>query len=88
MTFEIKPHSSHCSLKKFTINGVDADYSDFGEIVDTDPGNAPTYGCGNRQFQSYPTNAIDYYKINESEYEEICDALKVALAFGSCAACA
>lgn len=78
-----------CSCEKFTINGMDADVSDFGSTVDMDEENAEEYGCGDRQFvPQMPTNKVlNKYEIDVDEYAEICDKLQCALAVGSCGWC-
>ena len=41
MKIIIKPYDCLCELEEFTINGISADYDDFGEKYDTDRINAP-----------------------------------------------
>lgn len=86
----IKPYYSlPCACETFTINGIDADKSDFGSTVDMDEENAEEYACGDRQFvPQMPTDEVlEKYGINLKEYAEICDELKSALAVGSCGWC-
>jgi len=78
-----------CACEKFTINGIDADVSDFGYTVDMDSENAEEYACGDRQFvPQMPTDKVlEKYGINLKEYAEICEKLGSALAVGSCGWC-
>jgi hypothetical protein len=78
-----------CACREFTINGIDADISDFGSGEDLDPGNADEYACANHQFTpQMPTDEVlEKYGINLKEYAEICDELKSALAVGECGWC-
>jgi len=82
-------HALPCSCETFTINGQDADSSDFGSTVDMDPENAPDYGCGNRIFvPQMPTEEVlEKYSITLKEYAEICEKLKDMLAVGECGWC-
>lgn len=85
----IKQYDCLCELKEFTINGISADYDDFGEKYDTDRINAPEYGCGNMQFipKASTEKVLSQYQITQSEYDEICDKLESALSFGQCGWC-
>lgn len=78
-----------CETKTFKINGIDAEYEDFGVKGDTDRDNAEPYGCGNMRFERIsPTKkALKKYKISESEYSEICNKLEAGLSFGRCGWC-
>lgn len=46
----LKIFSSLCAPEEFFINGIEADYDDFGTLDDLDPENADVYSCGNRKF--------------------------------------
>lgn len=76
-------------MKIFEINGIEADYEDFGEKRDLDPKNRPYYGCGNMAFvPKDPTEEIlNKYNISVYDYDEICDKLETHLSFGRCAWC-
>lgn len=89
MELVIKPYECLCALSEFTINGIPADYDDFGDKYDTDRINAPDYGCGNMRFipQRPTEKVLTKYKITSSEYDEICDELESALSFGYCGWC-
>jgi hypothetical protein len=85
----IEAYDCRCSLKTFKINGIDADYDEFGDKEDIDRENAADYCCGNMTFT--PRNAkqevLDKYKISQEQYDEVCDKLVDALSFGSCGWC-
>jgi len=86
----IKPyHALPCSLETFTINGMDADESDFGDGCDRGSENAEDYACGDWTFESrMPSQQIlDKYKISLQEYSEIADQLVTELCVGSCGWC-
>ena len=89
MNLEIKSNGM-CGLSVFRINGIDADTDDFGESYDSDAGNRPDYGCGNRTFRYIESteSVLAKYGITKSEYDEICDELSVELYIGQCARCA
>ena len=84
-----EPYSSYCALREFSINNVEADYSDFGEKEDLRPDLADNYGCGNMTFTpKLPTQLIlDKYNISVDEYKEICEQLEEKLSFGYCGLC-
>lgn len=77
-----------CALEKFEINGIKADYEDFGTKEDKAPELAEPYCCGNMRFtpKLATQEVLDKYKINVSEYNKICDKLD-CLSFGSCSWC-
>lgn len=85
----IKPYDCLCELDTFTINGISADYDDFGEKYDTDRINAPDYGCGDMRFipKVSTEKVLNKYQITQSEYYEICYELESALSFGRCGWC-
>lgn len=89
MTLNIKAYSALCELKIFTINGVEADYEDFGTKEDRSPETAWEYGCANMKFiPNLPTDEVlKKYGITADEYAEICDYLDRELSFGSCCLC-
>jgi hypothetical protein len=76
-----------CSLSSFIINNIDADIDDFGD-TDQDAQREP-YTCDNRRFiPKLPTQPIlDKYKIDLSDYSEICDKLEGALYISHCGMC-
>ena len=90
MELKLEIFSALCATSKFTINGIEADYGDFGEKYDNDPSNAEDYGCGDMKF--FPTSpplpmTLVKYKINEEDYKLICEQLEEKLSFGSCGWC-
>lgn len=88
MTYTIKPCRCLCILDKFEINGIEADYEDFGSKEDRAPELAEPYCCGNMQFipKLATQDILDKYNINVTEYNKICDELQ-CLSFGSCGWC-
>lgn len=82
------PH--YCAPDIFTINGRLADYCDFGDKEDLDPGNRPDYGCGNMSFViKLPTDEVLVkYNITLKEYSEIVAILSEKMHIGRCAYCA
>lgn len=78
-----------CETEVFTINGIEADYKDFGEKYDDDPDSACMGGCGNMIFaaKKMETKIMEKYQINEKEYEEIIKQLQEQLSFGECYWC-
>lgn len=73
----------------FTINGIDADYSDFGEKYDRSPETAEDYGCGDMQFTRVPPTpeVLGKYGITDAEYALVASQLEVGLSFGTCGWC-
>ena len=78
-----------CETRDFRINGVDADWEDFGTKIDRHPELAEPYGCGDMRFEAKPATqeVLDKYRITEDEYDEICDKLTTGLSFGTCGWC-
>lgn len=90
MELNIKPfHALPCRLDVFTINGNDADSSDFGDTYDHNAESAEPYACGNMYFDpDSPTKEVlDRYDITEKEYYAICNELEYKLNVGSCGWC-
>ena len=103
MVLKIEVMGYLCELLEFTVNGIDADYNDFGDKYDDgydddyyhdtedDEGcdEYDVYGCDNMQF--HPKNCtneiLKKYRITEDEYGEICEKLSEKLSFGSCGYC-
>lgn len=86
---EIDVYGCLCSLRKFVINNIDANYDDFGDKYDHNEDEADEYGCGDMRFDSRPPTKeiLDKYKITEDEYYEICSELEEKLSFGYCGWC-
>lgn len=78
-----------CYTPEFSINGVDADYQDFGEKFDRSPETAEAYSCGDMQFTRNPPTAevLSKYKITIDEYHEVAERLEKGLSFGECGWC-
>lgn len=89
MTLKIKGYRCLCSLAEFEINGIPADYDEFGEKYDHNPGEAEPYACADMRFDRRPaaSEVLKKYSITEREYEEICDKLTELLSFGCCGWC-
>lgn len=81
--------SALCSTSMFSINGIQADSSDFGSQCDESRDTAEDYGCGDMRFTRKESSAeiLEKYGITESEYCDICDQLEAKLSFGSCGWC-
>lgn len=89
MELELEIYGALCATSVFTINGIYADYEDFGEKYDRDSANAEDYACGNMQFTGNPstTEILSKYKITEEEYQEVVSKLEYGLSFGCCGWC-
>lgn len=86
---EIEYDDVNDEYKHITINGVELDYSDFGRQYDTDPYNAPDYGCGNMRFipdEHISKSVLNKYNITEEEARKIQERLN-CLSFGYCGWC-
>ena len=88
MKVELDVFGALCELATFRINGIDAEYTDFGDKYDCEPENAEPYGCGNMMFFPKEPNAsvLKKYNITKDEYDEICNKLD-CLSFGCCGWC-
>ena len=89
MTLEFEMHKCLCEPKLFKINGMSADYRDFGNKEDSLPASPYSYMCENMKFTPIlPKQVVlDKYGINVDEYVEICDKLEKSLSFGRCGWC-
>ena len=90
MTYKIKTYKYLCGLEEFEINGIKADYVDFGTKEDRDCKSAEPYSCGDMQFIPYQEPKVDVlekYHINEDEWIVIAHKLRGALSFGRCGWC-
>jgi len=87
--YKIEVFSALCSLKTFTINGIEADEDDFVDKYDHSPEEAEEYACGDMQADIRPVSnrVLEKYKINEDEYMEIAEKVSEKLSFGSCGWC-
>lgn len=88
MKLKLKCYDCSCALKVFEINGIKADYKDFGIQEDIATYKAPAYGCGNMQFIPKPVTqkVLDKYQITVDDYNKICEELD-CLSFGYCGWC-
>lgn len=89
MDYKIEAYKVLCELSIFEINGISADYDDFGDKYDADRENAEEYGCGNMKFFPKPvTNEVlNKYNISIDEYNKITLELEDKLSFGACGWC-
>ena len=88
---EIVPYRGlPCEAEKFTVNGVDADKSDFGQQLDLDQESAEDYACGSNQFvpfESVLPEVLSKYRITEKDYRWIQTKLEGRFYVGSCGWC-
>ena len=90
MELIIKPfHSLPCELEVFTINGIAANYIDFGSVFDHNEKAKEPYGCGDMYFEpKLPTSEVlQRYNITVDEYNAICMELRNKLYVGKCGWC-
>ena len=90
--FELYVSSWLCSPDIFTVFGKLANYEDFGVKEDIDSAHAADYCCGNMKFTAFDDDAkieacCKKYKIDRSQFDEICKALDEGLSFGKCGLC-
>ena len=88
MELKLKIYGCLCSTKVFEINGVDADYDDFGEKYDRGF-DAEDYACADMRFTGKDSTSeiLAKYSITQSEYDEVVSELSEKLSFGSCGWC-
>jgi len=93
---KLKFYDALCATNIFTINGVDADYEDFGIKYDRDSEKIEYYGCnaedcvcGDMRFTGMPSTPkiLAKYKITEDEYQKVVSKLEDGLSFGCCSLC-
>jgi hypothetical protein len=89
MKIELEFYSHLCETKVFEINGIYADYEDFGEKGDKSRHLAESHCCANMQFtgKSATSEVLNKYIINVDEYNEVVSKLEDGLSFGSCGYC-
>lgn len=89
MKWQLKVFDCLCETEVFQINGVDADWEDFGEKCDTQRTLAQPYACADMQFTRVPATPeiLKKYKIDKDEYNMVCEALEEKLSFGRCGWC-
>ena len=90
MELKCESYGCLCALSVFEINGIEADYNDFGTKEDRHPEEAEPYCCADMKFIAIPPTkkVLVKYNITEREYHYICEVLDKALSFGSCGSCA
>lgn len=75
-----------CTTKIFTINGIDADPDDFGEVTK----HVGHFCCEYREFSGFeepPTDVLEKYHITKEEFFEVCDELRDMLTITDCGRC-
>ena len=89
MKLELEIYYALCATSVFTINGINADYEDFGKKYDRDSEDVEDDACGNMQFTGIPstTEILSKYKITEEEYQKVVSKLEDGLSFGCCDWC-
>ena len=89
MTLKLKVFDCLCELKEFEINGVKAEWEDFGEKFDAGSEYAELYCCGDMTFvaKEPSTEILKKYDITAEEYNSICNELEEKLSFGCCGWC-
>ncbi len=90
MDYKLEVCSSYCTTAVFVINGVKAEFGDFGDRIDRTPESAGDYGgCGDLHFTPVPATEeiLLKYAITEEEYEAIGKDLEDQLSFGACGWC-
>lgn len=89
MTLTIEPYGALCELREFRINGIEADYSDFGCKRDVNPELAEPYCCGNMRFIPgvMSDSVLNKYRITPSEWNQVVSKLESTLSFGCCGWC-
>ena len=89
MELELEFGHALCYCSVFRINGIKANYDDFGEKYDNAPDDAEEYGCGDMRF--FPQDAreeiLSKYSISKEDYDIICLKLEEGLSFGGCGWC-
>lgn len=87
MKLELEFGELLCWTPKFVINGVRAEYSDFGQKFDRWPDESD--GCNDMQFTGIPVSkeVLSKYNITIPEYNLVVGQLEVGLSFGSCGYC-
>lgn len=89
MKLELDVYRSLCEPRRFTINGIRANYRDFGAKADTAPDANHPNCCGNLVFEPIaPAPAVlAKYGITAREYETVAAMLRQSISFGTCRMC-
>lgn len=75
-----------CTLKVFTVNGIDANPDDFGEVTK----HVGHFCCEYREFSGFeyaPIGVLEKYHITEEEFFEVSDELRDMLTITDCGRC-
>lgn len=87
----VEPYDySPCTPRVFTINGIRADYYDFGTCRDRKPKQAEDHCCCDCKFKRdkrKTKTAMRKYNLTYDEYCEVCDVLEAVLDVGECGYC-
>lgn len=90
MFYRLEPNSDDCRRKDiyFVINNINADYNDFGTIVESTK-EGWEFACPPEEFipKMVTSKILEKYNINENEYNHICNELVQLLSFNGCAWC-
>ena len=88
--YKFEPNSDECKRKEpyFTINDMDANYNDFGTILESNE-EGWEFACPPEEFipKMVSSKILSKYKISEAEYNQICNMLIENLSFSGCAWC-
>lgn len=84
----LKVYGALCETQEFTVSGIEAEHSDFGEKYDHSPEDAEPYACGDMRFTGKPSTpgVLAKYNITQEQYDAVVENLD-ALSFGSCGRC-
>jgi hypothetical protein len=91
MKMEIETYGAlPCATSTFTINGIDADTSDFGSMEsDGCPSECEGYDCHNKHFvpDTVDKKIMEKYDISNNEVKEVQEKLTEILNVGDCGWC-
>lgn len=90
LSMQLSVTKTHCSPKKFVINGVKATTYDFGQGVDEEPVGDGKFGCGCHAFHHFERpkhGVLEKYHISMDDYRHICTQLDSQLSRGRCKYC-
>ena len=101
MELKIKPHNGlPCSLEIFEINDIEADETNFGEMVNGESDceaegcEICDYGCHNKYFEPFSVKTVKanlvktkLNTLSDKEIEKILDELETQLYVGDCGWC-
>lgn len=90
LSMQLTTVKSHCSPKKFVINGIKATTYDFGQGIDEEPVGEGKFGCGKHVFHHFERpkhGVLEKYHISMDDYRHICAQLDSQLSMGRCKYC-